>query len=82
MGQALGQAQGQSLWQGYNAQTATGMETHGADGEVYSDAPPSYEDAVADVLPPVQVGGQDRGGYRPPETGGREDRLLPRDEKG
>ncbi|KAF4550737.1 Hypothetical protein D9617_16g015270 [Elsinoe fawcettii] len=87
--------QGQTLWQGYAAQQplTPGLGMGGAgpggrqdvDGEVYSDAPPSYEDAVADVLPPVQVG-ERRGGYVPPPPGegtdpaGR-DGGLGRDEK-
>ncbi|PNS15144.1 hypothetical protein CAC42_8145 [Sphaceloma murrayae] len=74
----------QSLYHGFQQTQASGGFPGPAatvDGEVYSDAPPSYEDAVADVLPPVQVGAV-RGGYVPPQATGTEDRLLPRDEKG
>lgn len=45
---------------------------------MYSEAPPSYEDAVADQLPPVD-GGETRPQYAPPMSG--EDHLLPSDEK-
>ena len=48
---------------------------------VYSEAPPSYEDAVADQLPPVN--GTTRPEFAPPASGGQgEDRLLPREGEG
>lgn len=44
--------------------------------QVYTDAPPSYEDAIASDLPPIDA---QRPNYEPPSTG--EDNLLGRDEK-
>ena len=43
---------------------------------VYSEAPPSYEDAIATNLPPVNA---QRPDYAPPASG--EDEVLARDEK-
>jgi len=43
---------------------------------MYSDAPPSYEDAIASNIPPVDA---PRPAYEPPPAG--EDDLLRRDEK-
>lgn len=50
-----------------------------AQQDPYPDAPPSYEDAIADALPAVHV--RDRQGYEPPPSQGGEDKMLPTDEK-
>lgn len=53
---------------------STGLPPQSAPG--YDDAPPSYEDAVAEHVPPVDG---PRPGYRPPEdTGGEESRISDR----
>jgi len=53
---------------------STGLPPQSAPG--YDDAPPSYEDAVAEHVPPVDG---PRPGYRPPEdTGGEESRITDR----
>jgi hypothetical protein len=65
-----GPAAGPSV--GPSAGPSTGLAAQSAPG--YDDAPPSYEDAVAENVPPVDG---PRPGYRPPEdTGGEEGRIT------